>query len=284
MDDRASTYTRGWSGHDPSFLSLPDGSRLRYLKIGQGDPLVLIHTVRTQLDLFQRLIPLLADRYTIYALDLPGFGWSPIVPGAAYTEPALRARVIAFIQALGLEEAVLAGESIGAVLAMTAAADKALRPRRVVAFNLYDYRPGVERANMLASLIINSVRAPVFGPVFAAMENRLILKGILRGGFADPDRLPEDFVDELSRSGARSGYAQVARAVYRALPGFIAARALYPDVAAPVTLVYGDRDWSRPDEREANRRLIGPAHSVTLPDTGHFAAMENPDACAQALL
>jgi pimeloyl-ACP methyl ester carboxylesterase len=206
------------------------------------------------------------------------------VPGASYTEPALRARVIAFIQALGLEEAVLAGESIGAVLAMTAAAEKALGPRRVVAFNLYDYRPGVERANALAALIIRSVRAPVIGPVFAALENRPILKGILSGGFANPERLPEDFVDELSRSGARRGYAQVARAVYRALPSFVAARALYPGVTAPVTLVYGDRDWSRPDERAANLRLIGPAHSLTLPETGHFAAMENPDACAQVLL
>jgi hypothetical protein len=63
MNEDAFTYTRGWSGHDPAYLALPDGSRLRYLKMGRGDPLVLIHTVRTQLDLFQRLIPLLADRY-----------------------------------------------------------------------------------------------------------------------------------------------------------------------------------------------------------------------------
>jgi len=49
--------------------------------------LVLLHTVRTQLDYFQRLIPLLKDRFTIYAPDYPALGWSDIKPGASYQSP-----------------------------------------------------------------------------------------------------------------------------------------------------------------------------------------------------
>src|SRR5919106_5589380 len=54
------------------------GVRLRYIAAGSGPALVLLHTMRTQLDLFQRVIPALAARYRVYALDLPGHGHSDI--------------------------------------------------------------------------------------------------------------------------------------------------------------------------------------------------------------
>ena len=287
MDDNAkaaAAYTRAWSSRDPAFLALKNGSRLRYLKIGDGPPLLLIHTVRTQLDLFQRLVPKLGSAYTVYAVDLPGFGWSDIVPGAEHSEPVMRDRMLEFIEALGLQGATLAGESIGAVLALTLASEPAARARRVVAFNAYDYLPGLERANLLASVIIKSVRAPLIGPIFARMENRMILAGIIKGGMYDPGKMPPDFIDELNRVGGRKGYATVARAVYRNLPSFVRARSHYPMIKVPVTLVYGDHDWSRPAEREANHRDIAGSSLVTLPQTGHFASMENPDACARLLL
>jgi hypothetical protein len=55
------TYTKRWSNGrgDVRFFTRPDGSRLRYYTAGTGPPLVLMHTVRTQLDYFQRVIPLL---------------------------------------------------------------------------------------------------------------------------------------------------------------------------------------------------------------------------------
>jgi hypothetical protein len=51
-----------------------------------------------------------------------------------------------------------------------------------------------------------------------------------------------------------------------------------------VTLVYGERDWSRPPEREANLALLRGARSITLADTGHFAALEQPARVAEILL
>jgi pimeloyl-ACP methyl ester carboxylesterase len=92
------TYTRTWSNGrgEVRFFTRPDGSRLRFYTAGTGPPLVLMHTVRTQLDYFQRVIPRLCDHYTVYALDLPGMGWSDIVPGAGYEEPELRAAVVEF--------------------------------------------------------------------------------------------------------------------------------------------------------------------------------------------
>jgi hypothetical protein len=44
---------------------------IRHIKTGRGPNLVLLHTLRTQLDIFEKLMPLLAERFTVYALDYP---------------------------------------------------------------------------------------------------------------------------------------------------------------------------------------------------------------------
>jgi pimeloyl-ACP methyl ester carboxylesterase len=280
------SYTRSWSnGHgDVRFFTRRDGSRLRYYTTGTGPPLVLIHTVRSQLDYFQRVIPLLWDHYTIHAVDLPGMGWSDIVPGASYEEPELRAAVVEFISGLDLHDVTLAGESLGAALALSASIDLKDRVTRVAAFNSYDYPSGLERGNWLSRFIITSVRTPGLGPVVAGLEPRPIMRAVLHGGYVDKSKLPEDFLDELLRSGRRQGYSQVARGVYRSLKGFNRARDRYPEVSAPVTLVYSERDWSRPAERDQVANSLAEVQRITLPGTGHFSALERPDDMARILL
>jgi pimeloyl-ACP methyl ester carboxylesterase len=256
---------------------------LRYLQAGSGTPLILLHTVRTQAEHFRSLIPLVADHYTVYALDLPGMGYSEIVPGASYEEPAMRAAVERLITELDLRDVTLVGESMGAVLALTTAADLPERVRRVVAVNAYDFRDGILRSSLLARLIVDGVLTPGVGPVMARMETKAILRGVLLGGLGDKTALAADYVDELSRVGSRPGYATVARAVYQNLPSLIAARARYGEVEAPVHLVYGEKDWSRPSDREANRKLLPSADFTQVPGAGHFIALERPDVVADLL-
>jgi len=243
-----------------------------------------MHTIRTQLDYFHRVIPQLWDSFTVYALDLPGMGWSDIVPGAYYEEPDLRAAVVEFVTGLDLHDVTLAGESLGGALSLQASIDLKDRVARVVAFNSYDYPSGLERGNLFARFIISNIRMPGLGPVFAAMENRAIMTGIMRGAVVDNRTLPDDFIVELRKSGRRRGYSRVARAVYRSLKGFEGARDRYRDVSVPVTLVYSDQDWARPAEREHVAGLLTQVERITLPETGHFSALERPNEMARILL
>jgi pimeloyl-ACP methyl ester carboxylesterase len=281
-----STYTETWTDSHGTvdYFTRSDGSRLRYFTAGTGPALVLMHTIRTQLDYFHRVIPLLWDSFTVYAVDLPGMGWSDIVPGARYEEPDLRAAVVEFVTGLDLHDVTLAGESLGGALSLQASIDLKDRVSRVVAFNSYDYPSGLERGNLFARFIISSVRMPGLGPVFAAMENRMIMKGIMRGGVVDNATLPDDFIVELRKSGRRRGYPRVARAIYRSLKGFTKARDRYRDVSVPVTLVYSERDWARPAERDHVAGLLSKVERITLPDTGHFSALERPNEVARILL
>ena len=269
---------------DPSAPGNLGQGRLRYLTGGTGAPLVLLHTVRTQAEHFRHLIPLVQDRYTVYALDLPGMGHSQIVPGASYEEPSMRAAVTNLITRLDLRDVTLLGESMGAVLALTAAAELPERVRRVLAINAYDYAGGILRSSFLARFIITGVLAPGIGPLLAGLEPKPIMRAVLRGGIVDKTALREDYLDELLRVGRRPGYSTVARSVYASLPSFIAARSRYPRVTAPIHLIYGERDWSRTSDRQANSDLMPTAKFIQVPSAGHFIALERPDVPASLLV
>lgn len=268
---------------DPTGRSERGQGRLRYLTGGTGAPLVMLHTVRTQAEHFRHLIPLVQERYTVYALDLPGMGYSQIVPGASYEEPALRDAVKNLITRLDLRDVTLLGESMGSVLALTTAADLPGRIQRVVAINPYDYAGGIARSGLLARFIVSGVLAPGVGPTLAALEPRPIMRAVLRGGLVDRTALREDYLDELLKVGHRPGYSTVARSVYANLPSLVAARSRYAEARAPVHLIYGEKDWSRPSDRQANRQLLPAAEFIHVPNAGHFIALERPDVPANLL-
>jgi len=276
------------SDAEPMFLKISDALCLRYEQTGAGPPLVLVHTIRTQLENFRGLAPLLAKSHTVYAIDLPGHGHSQIDPSAPLDEPYFRQAVIAFIEKLNLSGVTLVGESIGGALVLTVAAAIPQRIERVFAVNPYDYETrfgdGIRRGNWFANAIVGSLQLPVLGAVNAWLENKIVLGKIMGGGFHDPRRLPPDLLAEYAEVARRPGYKRGARKVLAAWRSWSQARDQYRLVSAPVTLIYGNSDWSRPDERERTRELLHDARLITLKDTGHFAAVENPSELARVVL
>jgi pimeloyl-ACP methyl ester carboxylesterase len=57
-----------------------------------------------------------------------------------------------------------------------------------------------------------------------------------------------------------------------------------PAAAVPVTLVYSDRDWSRPAERDQVASSLADVQRITVSGTGHFSSSERPDDVARILL
>jgi pimeloyl-ACP methyl ester carboxylesterase len=247
-----------------------------------------MHTIRTQLEYFRGLVPELARSYTVYAIDLPGHGRSPIDPNAKLDEPYMRRAVVGFIEKLNLTDVTLVGESIGGALALTVAASIPQRIKRVYAMNPYDYETrygdGIRRGNWFSNFIIGSLQIPVLGAFNASLENKVVLKKIMGGGYHDPDKLPDDLLTEFDQVAHLPGYKRAARKVLAGWRSWSKARDLYRGISAPVTLIYGDSDWSTTAERERTHSLIPQANLVTLKDTGHFSAVENPRKPAEVIL
>lgn len=273
---------------EPTFVRISDTVSLRYQKSGDGPPLVLLHTIRTQLEYFRAVVPLLAKKFTVYAVDLPGHGLSPVDTSAQYDEPYLRRAVIGFLKRLDLRELTIVGESIGAVIALTVASEVPDRIKAVYALNAYDYDTrygdGIRRGNRFANLIIGSLQLPVFGAIGASLADAKIIGKIMAGGYADPRKMPADLIAIFDKAGREPNFHYAERKVLAGWRSWSEARERYPEVEAAVTLIYGDKDWSRIPERNRTKGLLKNARMFTLPNTGHFASVENPTEVARMIL
>jgi pimeloyl-ACP methyl ester carboxylesterase len=262
-----------------------EGLRLRYIVAGEGPPLVLLHTLRTQLDMFQKVLPALAARYRVYAIDYPAHGFSDI-PTAEYTADFFVRTVGGALERLDIRDAVIAGESIGGSIALLLAARHEPRVRAVVAINPYDYAGGrgVRRSSALANLVFGLNDVPVLGATVSRLRMPPIVARIMRGGVVRKGAMPPALARELYRVGNRRGHYQALMSLIRHSATWEAARAEYRSIDRPTLLVYGDHDWSRPGERAANARDIPGAELHVIPDAGHFLSLDAPDELVAAIL
>ena len=263
------------------------GCKMRYSRSGKGPPLILLHTLRTQLDYFYKVVPILSNSFEVYALDLLGHGYSD-KPNIRYDEPTLRQYVYEFILQQKLTALTIVGESIGGPLALALAAEYPHLITRVFSLNPYDYGApggnGIRRSSWLADIVFGAMPLPLVGPIFASAETKPLLKHIIYGGLYHKESLEESLLTELYNAGKLEGYPRAFRSVIAESRSWVAARRLYHNIRVPVFLLYGDHDWSYPQERGSNNELILGSRFFTLEKTGHFSCLDNPDAVTQIVL
>ena len=59
---------------------------------------------------------------------------------------------------------------------------------------------------------------------------------------------------------------------------------IYSDLKIPVSLIYGDHDWSKNHEREATMKALNLKKYSTMEKTGHFSFLESPELAAKFIL
>jgi pimeloyl-ACP methyl ester carboxylesterase len=255
------------------------GNRLRYIKTGKGPTVILLHTLRTQLDLFERIVAELSNHVTVYALDYPGHGYSAI-PKARYDAAFFTETVEGFLEKLDLRDVTLAGVSIGGSVALIIAGQRNARVARVVAINPYDYDKGrgLARSSLFGWLITNAARLPVVGETVMRLRNSFIMSAILRGGVADADSIPPALMKEMNSVGNRRRHYRAFLSLLRNAASWEAATKAYSRIDVPVLLIWGDQDWARLSEREHDRTLIPNAQMTTLERGSHFLPLDRGSA------
>jgi pimeloyl-ACP methyl ester carboxylesterase len=114
-------------------IALPElGLAAQVWGAADAPPLLALHGWLDNAGSFARLAPLLATRYRVIALDLPGHGHSDhLPPGASYYWPDYVRAVLACAEALGLDRYTLLGHSLGAGIASMVAAAQPQRIERL---------------------------------------------------------------------------------------------------------------------------------------------------------
>jgi pimeloyl-ACP methyl ester carboxylesterase len=255
------------------------GYRLRYIKVGRGPNLVLLHTLRTQLDLFEKVVPDLANSFTVYALDYPGHGYSDI-PSVRYDADFFADSVERFLDALDLRNVTLGGVSIGGAIALILAGRRNPRVARVVAMNPYDYARGrgMARSSLLGWMITVTADIPVIGETIMRLRNFIIMKAVLQGGVANPKSIPPELLKEMYEVGNRPGHYRAFISLLRNAASWEVATSAYGNINVPVRLLWGDKDWVRSSEREHDRSLLPGVQMVMVEQGGHFLPLDRPDA------
>jgi len=253
------------------------GLRVRYLKTGSGPNLVLLHTLRTQLDIFRKIIPRLAEQFTVYAYDYPGHGWSDI-PAAGYAPEDFYKWTEAFLETVDIKEACVVGVSIGGTIALVLAARQNPRVARVIAINPYDYPPagGIRSSSLMARLILGPAGVPILGATLMRLRNRFVSDTIMAGGVASAEALPPELRAELYEVGERRGHYQGFLSLLSHERRWAEARNLYPRIKVPTLLIYGEQDWAPAAQRERTGGLIPGVTVRTVGDGGHFLTLDRP--------
>jgi pimeloyl-ACP methyl ester carboxylesterase len=261
------------------------GVKVRYIKTGAGGNLVLLHTLRTQLDLFEKVVPELSKYFTVYALDYPGHGYSDI-PKAEYDADFFVHYIEGFLARLDLHDVTLCGVSIGGAISLIVAGRRNARVARVIAINPYDYARGrgMTRSSLLGWMITVTSETPMIGGTVMRLRNFIIMKAVLQGGVVNPGSIRPALLKEMYVVGNRRGHYRAFISLLRNAASWEAATKVYGDINVPVCLIWGDKDWSRPEERENERRMIPGVQMTTLENGGHFLPLDRPQELQEAII
>jgi pimeloyl-ACP methyl ester carboxylesterase len=257
-----------------------DGMRLHYCRAGQGPALVLLHGLVGSSRNWDQNIAFLARRRTVYALDLANAGASERVAGINPGLEASADRVAAFMQALGIPRADIAGHSHGGAIAMMLAARHPVVVRRLVLF---------APANPYCDLGRHLIRfyQTRVGVAFAYLVPRLpraLHKTALSRMYGDPRRVHagalEGYTDGLNRGMVEHilGILRQWHADMKTLRSLLGGLA-----GLPTLLIWGDQDRAvglSSGERLAKK--LG-AHLMVIPGVGHLPFAEMPEVCNKAV-
>lgn len=277
------------------------GHKVNYGVAGCGKPVILVHGFGGNAGHFAKLIPYLTDTYRVYAVDLLGFGASDKPEGANYS-PELWAELLCdFTKEFAEEGAILIGNSIGSLTALTAAATGGADLfRGLVLLNCAGAmnRKGLMKENFSIRLL-----APVFILVeyllqkpriasflferFRRKEN--IRKILEEQAYRNKASVTDQLVDILYEPSTAPGATEVFVKVFTGDPGE-RPEILMENISVPVLVLWGDSDiWTPPNGPVANffKQLATERTNVAvfpLSDVGHCPHDDRPELAAQYIL
>jgi len=255
-----------------------EGSLVNVLDVGSGPVVLLLHGLSGCWQNWLENIPELARDHRVIAVDLPGFGASPMPP-ETISIPGYARMLAALLDELGVDEVSIVGNSMGGFVG----AEMAIRyPRRVdrlvlvAAAGLSMRQMRHERQRGLRPRVENllffglgrlAARSDVV--VRSSHLRRALLALIVRY----PERLSGPLILEQANGAGKPGFGDA----LEAMTGY-PIRDRLGEVRCPALIIWGEEDRLVP-LRDASEFewLIPDARKLVYPDTGHMVMFERPD-------
>jgi pimeloyl-ACP methyl ester carboxylesterase len=262
------------------------GHHVSYRTAGSGPPLLLIHGIANSSETWERVAPLLSDRFTLIAPDLLGHGESA-TPRGDYSLGAHASGARDVVTALGHERVTVVGHSLGGGIAMQFAYQFPERTERLVLVS----SGGLGRE---VHLLLRAAALPGADYVLPALASRRVIGlgreiGSVLGRVGlrprgDLDVLARGFAS-LDNAGSRQAFLHTVRAVVDAGGQRVSANERLALAAVlPTLIVWGDRDSIIPvDHGIAAHAALPGSRFVRFEGAGHMPHDDDPVRFADVL-
>ncbi|MBO0783100.1 MAG: alpha/beta hydrolase [Ktedonobacteraceae bacterium] len=238
-----------------------DGLPVRYYSVGQrGDPLVLVHGLGGSAGNWAFMLPYLSREYRVYALDMPGFGQTPLAPEGAGVRTHVH-YLKRFIEIMGWPRIILAGHSLGGWITARYAAENPERVQRLYLVN----SAGLHRDGMRSPFTPDRESARRY--IHGMLEHRLPVPDFILDAMVHNSRRPA-FVGFIKSYDPDDGLDD-----------------LLPQIQAPTTIFWGERDRILPASCAGDfLRSIPNARLIRIPSAGHMPNVTAAGELARVML
>lgn len=256
--------------HESATEATVNGVTMRYRDEGQGAPILLIHAFPLSSAMWEDQIDALATRFRVIAPDLRGFGATARGSGITSLDQAA-GDLAALLDHLNLKTVTVVGLSMGGYIAF---ALLRRHPANVARLVLADTRAGADSPEAQHAREQNAQLAEHEGA--AAVAEQMLPKLLS----AQADAAVRDEVRKIAAANDRAGVAAALRAM-AARPDST------PDLATitvPTLIIVGAEDvLTPPAEARAMHAAIANSQLLEIPQAGHLANLEAPDAFSTAI-
>lgn len=247
---------------------MQDYIRDHVIRVGSGEPLLLLHGIGHRKEAWDRMLPFLAADFDVAAIDLPGFGGAAPLP-VPQTEQAQAEWCGDLLDALGWDQAHVAGNSMGGHIAIRLGAMG--RALSVTAISPGGMDQGWETTWAKGVLHLLELAAPQAHRLRGPLRSAVVRRALLAVMFGRPGQLdPADAISAAESPAAATAFA--------ATIGALGAADEDLAVDVPVTIAWGTRDMLLPPwQAERWLRQLPNARLVKLQGLGHLPMAEDPE-------
>ncbi|WP_052263298.1 alpha/beta fold hydrolase [Geobacter pickeringii] len=262
------------------FFTHSPGTVIRYRLHGTGpQPVLFVHGFAAALTTWDDIVPLFPPhRFTLYLMDLKGFGFSSKPRRGSYAPEEQAAVLLSFMEAVAVDGAVLVGHSLGggiALLALLRAMTEG-RARLVSRLILLDCAAYPQRLPRF----MRWLKIPLIGRLgMALLPLRTLVLASLRAVFHDERAITPERIRRYEGCFGRSGMARVLIRTVQELDrdGYQGVVARFREIAVPTLIIWGseDRIIRLANGKRLQREIPG-ARLAIIPECGHNPHEERP--------
>jgi pimeloyl-ACP methyl ester carboxylesterase len=256
------------------------GQPVNTIDLGEGPPIVFVHGLSGSWPNWLEQLPVFAETNRVIAIDLPGFGHSPM-PHERITISGYARLLDGLFDELGIGAATVVGNSMGGFISAELAIAFPERVERlgfVSPAGISSYRntrgmralPALHRGER----IVAAYTAWMASKSDFVTRHPLLRNATLGLVTRHPGRLPPALAAEQLRGAGKPGFIQALEANLD-----YDFRDRLPEIACPTLIVWGDQDKVLTVRDAAvYAELIPGSRKVIYADTGHMSQIERPEA------